>query len=306
MPEISYITQNRGQGLLVILRIIIEASVAFFITAALMDYGIELTRLGNLLSRLQLVPAALAMSFSILVFWLAVTLIFGRIYCSTLCPLGALIDLFARSRGKSRAYHYSKPREWLRTLSLGLFLILLVSRAVPSEWIEPYGLYSEIVTRLFSPRLSLACLLAVIVVAAVAVSAWRRGRWICNNLCPVGTALGIVAQKSAMHIDIDTDRCIQCRKCEHACKSECIDMQSHVIDMSRCVVCFDCLPVCPNEAISYTLGRHTLSIPMMQQLNTSPTSLCNNTSTCSPTSSTTEPSKPTAPAPGPSASSAGN
>lgn len=297
MAEFSYITQNRGQGLLTLTRIIIEASVAFFITAALIDYGYELTRLGNFMARLQIVPAALIMSLSILIFWLAVTLIFGRIYCSTMCPLGALIDLFSRTRGRNRQYHYSKPREWLRTLSLGLFLILLVSRIVPRAWIEPYGYYAEIVTHVFSPRLSLACLIAVVAVVPVALTAWRRGRWICNNICPVGTALGVVAQKSAMHIDIDTDRCIQCRKCEHACKSECIDLQSHVIDMSRCVVCFDCLPVCPNEAISYTAGRHTLSIPMMQKLNTSTTSLCNNTSTFSPTSSATEQSKQIAPEP---------
>ncbi len=68
---------------------------------------------------------------------------------------------------------------------------------------------------------------------------------ICNTLCPVGTILGCVSRNSAMRIDIDTDRCIQCRRCEHVCKAECIDMQSHVVDMSRCVVCFDCLPCAP-------------------------------------------------------------
>ena len=78
---------------------------------ALIDYGVRLSRIGDWLIRLQIVPAALSLSLATLVFWLAVTLIFGRLYCSTLCPLGAMIDLSARMRGSKRAYRYSRPME---------------------------------------------------------------------------------------------------------------------------------------------------------------------------------------------------
>lgn len=290
------IMQNRGQGLLTMLRITVEGGAAFFITSALIDYGVRLSRIGDWLIRLQIVPAALSLSLATLVFWLAVTLIFGRLYCSTLCPLGAMIDLSARMRGSKRAYRYSRPMEWLRTLSLGIFLLIALSAMAPARWLEPFGLYAKIVQTLTHPRLAAST--AVTLTAAIAIiwTAWRRGRIFCNTLCPVGTILGCVSRNSAMRIDIDTDRCIQCRRCEHVCKAECIDMQSLVVDMSRCVVCFDCLPVCPNDAISYTPGRHTLSLPMMQPTKPSPSTssstlssiTCDNTSTCSKTSSTTE------------------
>lgn len=296
----SLILRNRGQGLWMVLRITAEAASAFFITAAIIDAGVGMTRIGRYLQTIQLIPAAFVLSLSTIAVWIGLTLIFGRIYCSTVCPLGALMDLAARSRPQKQTYRYSRPAEWLRTLFLDIFLIMAVSAVIPRQWIEPAGIYSEIIAGIRWPRISLGTAAALTAAAAVTITAWRRGRLICNTVCPAGTILGIIARHSAMRIDINTDRCIQCRRCEQACKAGCIDMLSHTADMSRCVVCFNCLPVCPNEAIAYTTRRHTLSIPMMQSLKPTPqTQICDNTSTCSPTSSKTELSNPTAPEPEP-------
>ena len=281
-----------------VLRITAETASAFFFTAAIIDVGVGMTRIGRYLQSVQLIPAAFALSLSTIAVWIGLTLIFGRIYCSTVCPLGALMDLAARSRPKKAVYRHSRPAEWLRTLLLGIFLILTVSAIIPRQWIEPAGIYSEIIASIRWPRIALGTAAALTAAAAVTITAWRRGRLICNTVCPAGTILGIIARHSTMHIDINTDRCTQCRRCEHACKAECIDMLSHTVDMSRCVVCFNCLPACPDEAIAYTTRRHTLSIPMMQSLKPTPqTQTCDNISTCYPTSSTKAPSNKTAPEP---------
>ena len=95
---------------------------------------------------------------------------------------------------------------------------------------------------------------------------FRNGRTFCNTVCPVGTTLSFISRYSIFRIDINTDKCVQCRRCEHVCKASCIDMTSHVVDTSRCVVCFDCLSDCPNDAIHYTYNRHQLSIPLMQRV----------------------------------------
>ncbi len=108
--------------------------------------------------------------------------------------------------------------------------------------------------------------IAVVTMLIVGLIAFLHGRTLCNSVCPVGTTLSFVSKYSIFHIDINTDKCIQCRKCEHRCKSSCIDLSSHVVDTSRCVVCFDCLSDCPNDAISYTFNRHQLSIPLMQKV----------------------------------------
>ena len=214
----SEFTQNRGQGLLMMLRITVEACAAFFITAALMHYGVTCSRIGEWFSSLQLVPAAIALTLPVLAFWLGVTMIFGRVYCSSVCPLGALLDLFSRLRPKSKVYSYKRPVNALRTLSAVVCIAMLASGLLfPRQWFEPFGLYTSIVENLTARSVSLAAFISAAVVGTLAFMALRRGRMFCNTLCPIGALLGYFARRSAFHIDIDTDRCIQCRKCADVC-----------------------------------------------------------------------------------------
>lgn len=281
----SELTQNRGQGWLMVARVTVEAAAAFFITAALLNYGVACSRIGQWFGALQLIPAALTLTLPVLALWLAVTLMFGRLYCSTVCPLGALVDLGARMRSPKRPFRYRKPLNALRLASFLTVTILLSARvAIAREWLDPDGLYTSLVRNLTDIRAALATLTACVTTAIIGIVAYRRGRLFCNTLCPLSAPLGYISARSAFHIDINTDRCTQCRKCVDVCKAECIDLNDHVADMSRCVVCFNCLPVCPDEAIAYTLRRHTLSTPLMQKIkslktdNQSSTTLaCDNT-----------------------------
>lgn len=262
--------RNRGQGILPVIRIIIEAASAFFITAALLHYGTTSTAIGRELTGAQPEIALLTLSLSVITVWLLITLIFGRIYCSTLCPLGAVMDLAARTRKRERIYRYKKPLTALRlTVMAAVFLLLVARMSFPREWMLPYGLYQSIIERITEPQVIGATLISAMIFAAIAIMAFLRGRIICNTLCPIGTLLGMLSRRSLFHIDINTDRCTQCRRCADVCKAQCIDLQDHIVDMSRCVVCFDCLPQCPDDAITYTPGRHTLSDPlMMPELDT--------------------------------------
>lgn len=283
-------------------RVTIQSAIAFFITAALLNYGVACSAIGRCAETLQLVPAATGLALTVLAFWLAVTLMFGRIYCSSVCPLGALTDLASRLRPARRPFRYRRPLNALRAMAfLGLTALLVCRVAIAAEWLEPFGLYATVVIALTSGRATLAAAIAAAVTAVIATMAYRRGRLFCNSLCPLSAPLGFIARRSAFHIDINTDRCTQCRRCVDACKAECIDIQDHVADMSRCVVCFNCLPVCPDDAIAYTLSRHNLSDPLMQKIKTLKNEnkpftplACDNTSNSSATSSTTEISKPTA------------
>ncbi|MDE6321204.1 MAG: 4Fe-4S binding protein, partial [Muribaculaceae bacterium] len=138
------------------------------------------------------------------------------------------------------------------------------------QWLDPYDDFTRIIATLAHlGEASLSGLaISLVLLAIVASAALWRGRIICNTICPVGTALGTVSRYAIMHIDIDTDLCINCRRCADVCKAQCIDLDDHVVDSSRCVNCFNCLPVCPNDAIHYTTQRKQLSIPMMQSLST--------------------------------------
>lgn len=282
--------------MLAVLRVAIEAFAAFFITAALLNYGVASTAIGRWFESLQLIPAAIGLLLPTLAFWLAITLVFGRLYCSTVCPLGALMDLGSRLRPESRPFRWSRPLRTLRIVCFALASVLLMLHVPGVEnWIDPYGLYSSIVERLTSGAVGLSAISGGVMLCAIGLAAYRRGRLFCNSVCPLSAPLGLVARNAAFHIDINTDRCTQCRRCVDVCKASCINLNDHVADMSRCVVCFNCLAVCADDAIAYTLSRHTLSHPLLQKISLSST--CNNISTCSATSSITETAKPTGPAP---------
>lgn len=54
------------------------------------------------MARIQLVPAILATNFVVVAVLLVLTLLFGRVYCSVICPLGLFQDAAGRLRGRKR------------------------------------------------------------------------------------------------------------------------------------------------------------------------------------------------------------
>ena len=244
------------------------------------------------LRSVQFVPAAMTFSLSTIIVWVLVTLVMGRVYCSTVCPLGAWQDACARvgrrlrrNGFERRNYRYSRPLTPWRTSSLVVFVVaVFLGIGAVVSLLDPWSIYSEACDRFLLPawqwieshmsdpaiRIATASMAGMIVsgvlMAGISVLAFRNGRTFCNSVCPVGTALGYVSRYSLLHIDIDTDLCTQCRRCEHVCKAACINLNDHVVDGSRCVNCFNCLTACRDGAIRYTISRKALSTPLMQRL----------------------------------------
>ncbi len=250
-------------------RMVVAAAILVMAVALLLVPSGDMVRVTQWVADIQLFTLALGFALGWFMLWIALTLMLGRIYCSTVCPLGTLMDLFARLRGRRRIYRYSAPSTRLRYLMLSVAIAASVlGISYIYRWLDPYSDFAVIVTNLAHPAKgsALGLVIAAGLLIAVGAVAWWRGRLICNTVCPVGTALGVVSRYSIMHIDIDTDLCTNCLKCADVCKAECIDLHDHVVDSSRCVDCFNCLTVCPNSAIRYTSQRKQLSIPMMQPL----------------------------------------
>lgn len=278
-------------------RIIVAIVCLLLLSLSLTGAVTALSSSGSLIARMQILPAAMAFSMGWFALWLMVTLLLGRVYCSTVCPLGALMDIFSRlSRrgGRGKEYRYQQPLTKLRYIAFGIVVAaILADITVVVSLVDPYSAYERIAENIESPTIAaahnvvaeagqwtgwwstplvkvvissfLGLVVAVVTFIVVAWISWRNGRILCNTICPVGTTLGFVSRYSILHFDIDTDLCTQCRRCEHVCKSSCIDLNDHVVDGSRCVTCFNCVAACPTGAMRYTTDRKQLSIPMMQR-----------------------------------------
>ncbi len=240
-------------------------------------------------AKIQFIPALLAMNVAVVALLIILTLIFGRVYCSVICPLGIMQDIisWANSRRKKKRFRfsYSPERKWLRYSVLALFIVALVAGVASiAALLEPYSAYGRIVSNIFAPiyqwgnNLLAAIaeradsyafyekevwmkglptlLIALATLVVIAVLAWRGGRTYCNNICPVGTILGFFSRLSLLRPVFDTSKCNGCGLCAKGCKASCIDSKEHTIDYSRCVACMDCLENCKQGAISYGLRKN--------------------------------------------------
>ena len=259
----------------------ILAVVAFvLITLLFLDFTGTLHHWLGWLAKVQFLPAVMALNVVVVVVLIALTLIFGRIYCSIICPLGVFQDLLARLRRKKNKYSYSKEVKWLRYPMLLVFIIAGVA-GIGSlfQLLAPYSSYGRIATMIFQPLWKMGNnLLAMVaehydsyafysvdtwmrslpvfIIAAVTlvvlfVLAWRGGRTYCNTICPVGTILSFFARFSWLKIHFDTDKCKNCSLCSKNCKAACIDFKTHSVDYSRCVVCGNCIDSCKFDALKY-------------------------------------------------------
>ena len=107
------------------IRIILASAMFIAITLLFLDFTGTLHHWLSWIPKLQLVEAVLAVNVIAIVLLVALTLVFGRIYCSIICPLGILQDLFGwlGKKQKKNRYSYSKEVKWLRYPVLVLFVI---------------------------------------------------------------------------------------------------------------------------------------------------------------------------------------
>jgi len=271
-------------------RVVVSAAVFGLISFLFVDWGNAAPPfLRTLIVSLQLGPAV-AKLFGALEVWsvtvlavLLVSALFGRVYCSTICPLGTFQDIVIRWSRRSRRrrwFHYRRAPYRLQYGLLALTVILALSGSmILVNALEPFSIFGRIAGGLARPVLMtlnnigavLSSSLDVYVLSAiptppleygllalpavflavVAVLAFFRGRLFCNSLCPVGALLGLVSRVAVFRIVIDHSTCKDCGLCEKVCKASCIDSTAKTIDFDACVSCFNCIQACPTVGLRY-------------------------------------------------------
>ncbi len=222
---------------------------------------------------------------------LVLTLLFGRVYCSTICPLGTLQDLVIalvrrvrKRRGRRRFFKPARPHNLLRYgILIAAFAVLLSGSVVLFTLLDPFSNFGRIAANIARPLFLgannvsaalletahsyllyrvqwnmvdvSALLFALFVLVVVVWLSATHGRLYCNTLCPVGSLLGLVSRAALFKVRVVPEDCISCTLCERVCKSNCLDSKAMSVDMSRCVACFNCFTVCPTSGLAYTWKR---------------------------------------------------
>ena len=234
------------------------------------------------LERVQIIPSLLSITIGSALFWLAVTFLFGRVYCATACPVGTLVDLAARLRrfapGARRTYHYHHARKIRHHILLVYLVAVLAGIIAVPLLLEPWNMVRDISIAVrpdeaSQPWLTLGLGAATGIAAGalslllIFISGIYFGRDFCNVVCPIGTMTGMIHSRTLFHIEIDPDKCINCMRCEEECSSSCVKVVGRYVDNARCVRCMKCLSVCPNDAIRLQQNRNRRSTPLMRRVS---------------------------------------
>lgn len=252
------------------------------VTALFLDFTGAIHAYLGWTAKVQFLPALLALNAGVVAGLVVLTLLFGRVYCSVVCPLGVMQDIISWASGRRKKkrlrFSYSPERKWLRYGMLALFVAALAggcstivallapyssygrmaanllaplyrlgnnALAYVAERLDSYAFYSTEVWIKSLPTFIISCLFFILIF----VLAWRGGRTWCNTVCPVGTVLGQLSRFALFAPVIDGARCKDCGLCARKCKAGCIDYGHHKVDYSRCVACMDCLDTCKHGAI---------------------------------------------------------
>ena len=270
-------------------KIRVALAVVFWlgITLLFLDFTGALHGWLGWMAKVQFLPAVLALNLAVIIGLVLLTLVFGRVYCSVICPLGVFQDGVAhlhvarnRKAKKRLPYSYSPEVKWLRYGVWVLFVVALIAGVQALvALLAPYSAWGRIVQNLFQPvyiwvnnlfaalaeragsyafyekevwlRSLPTFIVAIVTLVVVVILAWKNGRTYCNTICPVGTTLSFFSRFALFRPVIDTEKCKNCKQCEHACKAACIDIAEHKIDYSRCVDCFNCIDTCKFGALHY-------------------------------------------------------
>lgn len=217
-----------------------------------------------LIASWQFFPAVISITKSgflvaALIVILILTILFGRIYCSTICPLGTAQDFFGVFSKKKRKF--SSPSLLMRyAIPLISILFFVFGISVLIEITEPYSILSRSVIyvsglsgyELKGDAFHIG-IISLIIFCAIIVLSFFKGRYYCNSFCPTGAILSLFAYFPVFALRINKNKCVSCGKCVQFCKAECIDTKTKKIDNSRCVSCFNCIGKCNFKAIDFSL-----------------------------------------------------
>jgi polyferredoxin len=223
---------------------------------------------------------------------LAVTLLFGRVFCNWMCPYGTLHQFIAwifnirkhPDRWKSNQY---RPIYFLKYGILIVFLIMASMGSLQIGLLDPICLMYRSVTAALAPasdmlvsatghQLSRVGIDAVLletfkfapgVERRVFVGSFWIGlvlvgfvgmnlvipRFFCRVVCPLGALLGVFSRFALFRINRDVHKCTDCNLCLTRCEGA-SDPQAQ-LRLSECFSCMNCIDDCPEDALSFTMVR---------------------------------------------------
>ncbi len=196
------------------------------------------------------IPAIHPAAMFLFMAFLLMSLVLKKAFCGWLCPVGTLSEVLWRLGKKLFRRNFRLPN-WLdiplrglKYLLLAFFLFIIGSMSAEalSDFMQaPYALVADVKMLNFFRNLSLT---AAIVIAVLFLLSFLIQNFWCRYLCPYGALMGLASLLSPLKIRRDTEACIDCGKCAHACPSHLPVDKLVQIRSAECTACMACVAAC--------------------------------------------------------------
>ena len=221
---------------------------------------------------------------------LALTLVFGRVWCGWLCPLGTVLEYVRFPAAEDRANRI--PSRWRSVKYVLLILVLTgaifgsltlmvfdpitvftrtmttvvlpafnyivtaIERVLyPVSFFRPIIDWVERVLRgpvlpVIQPVFTMNALIGLLFVGILALNALADRFW-CRYLCPLGGLLGLISKVSFLRPVVKAS-CSRCGHCVRECRLDAIEtVEGYDVIPSECTVCLDCVVACPEGGVAF-------------------------------------------------------
>lgn len=221
---------------------------------------------------------------------IAVTLLFGRVFCNWICPYGTLHQfigwLFNIGNGKVRIdSNRYRDMFYFKYAILTVMLIMAAFGSLQIGLLDPICLMYRTFATVVAPAVDMGLSSASNAVASagfdsrpidnlkfapgvesrVFVGSFWIGlmmvglvganivipRFFCRTLCPLGAFLGVLSRYSLFRINRDVHKCTDCNLCLTRCEGAADPMGK--VRLSECFSCMNCIDDCPEDALSFTM-----------------------------------------------------
>ena len=213
--------------------LIVSTALGFLIFAPMLPHLLQTLVIGKIGERGTPLPL---MIVGLLLF-MGFTLVFGRLFCGFLCPVGAIQELAYKIPTKKKKIAGKALTLVVQVIFFVLFIVLGIfsSIAILSYFGFKDFFYLDIVSPFF-----------YVFIALLLISIFIY-RPFCRLFCPYGLLLSLFAVKSIFKLRRNNN-CTDCNLCEDSCPTS----EAGRVDLKReCYMCNRCREACDFDAIDY-------------------------------------------------------